>query len=115
MADINRAARGACHKPGKDHAFQHEVRVLREKFAVFKRARLALVGIADDIFFVSLGMPDIAPLLVRRHARAPHASQIRSFELLNHSRPVAGSHKQSPGLVWRWAVVGIDSPRTIGV
>src|SRR5205085_8304802 len=53
-----------------------------EQLAVLERARLALVAIADDVFSITIGAADLAPLLIGAPAGASHAEQVARLERL---------------------------------
>ena len=113
VADVDPTAPGAGHEGGEDHPLEDEVGMAREQFAVLEGSRLALVAIADDILLLPGRPPDVVPLLLCRHPRAPHAAQVGHLQLLDHPFARAAGHEGPHRLVVSRAVVGIDPPRLI--
>ncbi len=62
---------------GDDHAFQYGMGVGLKDRAVHERARVAFVGIAEDIFHVALGLAGKRPLHARGKTAAAAAAQAR--------------------------------------
>ena len=60
---------------GDGHAFDEDERIAFHDHAVGERAAVALVGIADDVFLVGLGVGDRLPFDAGRKARAAAAAQ----------------------------------------
>ena len=69
---------------GDDHAFNHDVGVVHQDVAVFERAWLAFVRIANDVFLAGELAGHEAPLEAGRKACTTTATQRRGFELGNH-------------------------------
>ena len=85
----------------------------REDLTVLEGSRLALVAIADDILLLPGRAPDVVPLLLRWHPRAPHPAQISHLQLLDHPFACAAGHEGPHRLVVPGPVVGIDPPRLV--
>ena len=84
-----------------------------EQFPVLERARLALVGVADDVLGVALRLPDVVPLLLGGHAGAAHAAEVGCLELVDDGLLIACGRERPHGVVGRWPHVGIDPPGTV--
>ncbi len=75
---------GRAHDVGADdHAFKQRVRIAFDLVAVHVRAGVALVGIADDVFDVGLGLGEEVPLVAGEEACAAAATQTGSLDLLD--------------------------------
>src|ERR1039457_7152477 len=82
-ANVEKALLGA-HGVGRDgHAFQHAMRVAFEHRAIHERAGIALVGVADDVFFLLAGLGHGAPFEARGIARAAPPAEAAADDLLN--------------------------------
>src|SRR5207245_5196883 len=55
MAAVDPAHPGPHDQSGEDHALDGQVRSPPQRLAVLEGARLALVGVADDVLVVALG------------------------------------------------------------
>src|SRR6185312_4992741 len=75
VADINDSLFRAGDQPGDDHALDHQVRKVGHDEAVFDGAGFALVRIADDEFFIAIGVADRLPLHAGGESRTAHAAQ----------------------------------------
>ena len=115
VPDVDPPPRGAGDQARQDHPLQHEMRVPREQFAILESARLALVGVTDDVLRVALRLPDVVPLLVGGHSGAAHAAQVGSLELVDDGLLVTRSRECPHGVVGGWAHIGIDPPRLVGM
>ena len=81
-------ALGRAHRVGADdHAFQQRMRIALDLVAVHVGAGIALVGIADDVLGVGLGLGQEIPLVAGEEARAAAAAQPRGLDLLDHRLP----------------------------
>src|SRR5204863_9486808 len=79
--DVVVADRGAAGVPADDHPLDEDVRVVADDVAVLERARLALVGIADDVLLAGERLRHEAPLEARREACASAPTQRRLLHL----------------------------------
>ena len=111
MTDIEVPSLGARTQAGQNHSLDDEMRQLGKNEAVFDRSWLALVGIADDIFFRRRGIAHRLPLLIRGISGATHAAQSRRFDLCQKSGPVARSYEFLQRRVWSLALVGVARQR----
>src|SRR5258708_3670288 len=75
VTNVKVTALGARNQAGQNHALDYEMRHLGEDEAVFNGPRLALIGIANNVFFRRARMAHMLPLLVRGIASAPHAAE----------------------------------------
>ena len=70
---------------GRDeHAFDEAVRVALDHGAVHERARVAFVGVADNVFEGVALLAGNLPLQARREARAAASAQMRILDNLYH-------------------------------
>ena len=90
VADVDVAAFGPEEKRREDHPFDDHVGRPQQELAVLEGRRLALVGVADDVFLVAPGLHDVAPFLRGRSACPPHAAEVGLFQLRDHA--LAYSH-----------------------
>ena len=90
VADVYDAAPRASDDPGERHALDEEVWHGGEDAAVLDGARLALVGVADDVLLVAGRVADGLPLDGGREAGAAHAAELRGLEGRERARHVAG-------------------------
>src|SRR5208282_2205628 len=67
-----------------DYAFEKRMRIAFHFVAVHKGAGVALVGIADEVFGVGLGLGQVVPLVGGEEARAAAATEARGLHLLNY-------------------------------
>ena len=82
-ADVDVALLRADGVGGDGHAFDHAVRVAFEHGAVHERARVAFVGVAEDVLHVAGGLARELPLEAGREARAAAAAQARLLDLVD--------------------------------
>ena len=75
VADVEVALRRAEHDAGQQNPFDDEVRRAEQQLAVLERARLAFVGVADDVLSLADRLAHLAPLFERLPAGAAHAEQ----------------------------------------
>src|SRR2546430_14041645 len=85
-ADVDEAERRADGARGDEHALDERVRVALEQVAVLERARLALVGVDDEVDGAGVGLRDEGPLHPRREAGAAEAAQVRLLDLVGDRR-----------------------------
>ena len=71
-------------RPADDHAFDHQVRQILQDEAIFDRARLALVGVADDVLFWPRLAPHERPFQFRRKSGAAHPAQVAGLQRCQH-------------------------------
>src|SRR5438105_15075346 len=83
------------------------MRQLGEDEAIFDGAGLALIGIADDVFFRSCGLADGIPLQMRREAGATHAAQASFFEVGQEGIEIASLQKILEGGVGTLAFIWV--------
>ena len=82
---------GADGEGGDDHALDDAVRVALEHRAVHERARVALVGVADDVVLLARVGAAEAPLLAGREAGAAAAAQAARLDFVDHGLRVGGA------------------------
>ena len=75
---------------GDDHPFDQLVRILVDDVAVFERAGLGFVGVADEIDRLGLAGADEPPFDAARETRAAASAQGGGFDFVDD---VAGSHR----------------------
>src|SRR5262245_47658944 len=80
------------------------------QLAVLEGARLALVGVADNILLGVLSAADGGPLAMRGKPGAAHAPELGDLQVLEDAVGVAASRETADGFVFRFAVVRIDLP-----
>ena len=83
-ADIDDSVRGAGDVAADRHAFEQRVRIALQLVAVHVGARIALVGVADQVFPVAHGLAQIFELHAGREAGAATAAQPGRLELFVH-------------------------------
>jgi hypothetical protein len=66
-----------------DHSLDDAVRVALEEAPVHVGAGVPLVGVADDVFFISLGFSRESPLVARREPRPAPSPQRRVHDFLD--------------------------------
>ena len=110
MTNIESPLGGAGHEAREDHAFDDEVRRAAQQFAVLEGARLALVGVADDILDVASLGPDGRPFAEGREAGASHAAQVRGLDRFQDGVAVARLDEAAHHVITRDAVIDIDLP-----
>src|SRR6266850_436453 len=81
VPNVENAALRAGNNTGDQHAFDEEMRQMCHDEAVFDRAGLAFIGVADDILDGAAFLADEIPLHARGKSGAAHAAEFRSFEL----------------------------------
>ena len=82
-AYVDVALMGADRKGADRHALDHRVRVALEHGAVHEGARVALVGVAEDVLDVALLLLGEAPLEARRESGAAASAQARGQDLVD--------------------------------
>ena len=82
--DIDKALAGPHGKAGDGHAFQDLVGVALHDVAVLDGARLAFVGVADDVFLGRRQGPGEGPLQAGGEAGAAPAADARGLDFLHH-------------------------------
>src|SRR5712692_1479843 len=107
MAYIQDPFRRPRDQPGHNHSFNHQVRNVLHQKAVLDGSRLALIGVAHDIFLRARGVSNNFPFRSRRESGASHAAQTRGFEYAQDGLIVAAFHKLTDGLVRTRAGIGI--------
>src|SRR5690606_34634014 len=110
-ADVVVADRRADRVAGDRHALDQRVRVVAEDVPIVARARLALVGVADEVFLPGRIRRHERELEPRREARAAAAAQPRRLDLLDDLRAVELAVQHAlPGLVAADLVVVLERP-----
>ena len=94
---FHRAVAGADGVGGDDHALDDAVRVALEHGAVHERARVALVGVADDVVLLAGVGAAVAPLPARGEAGAAAAAQAALLDFVDHGLRVGGARAPWPG------------------
>ena len=94
------------------YAFQQEMRAMFHQDAVFESARLALVGIADDILGSARGSPRELPLHAGGEGRAATPDQARSFHLGDQFVRCHLGQCPAQGSVIAIIVPGFGAPRS---
>jgi len=82
-ADVNDALGSAHHIAADDHTLQQRMRVALDLVAVHVSAGVALVGVANNVFFIRLRFGQKIPLVPGKEARAAASTQPRGLDLLN--------------------------------
>src|SRR6266478_3797076 len=97
VANVNNAALRAGDDAGDKHSFNKEMRQIRHDEAVFDRAGLAFIGVADDVFHRVALFADEIPLHAGRKSGAAHTAKFRSLELSDDIVEGAGLHETANG------------------
>src|SRR5207237_7587233 len=84
---------------GDERPFNDSMRIPFDEQTIFKRARLALVGVADEIFRFGIIFRHEAPLHAGRKACAASTPQPRSFHLVDELSRSHISHDLFPGSI----------------
>jgi len=93
VADVENAALRASDNAGDEHAFNQEMRQMRHDEAVFDRAGLAFIGVADDVFHGVALFADEIPLHAGGKSSSAHAAKFRSLELSEDVVEGSGLHE----------------------
>src|SRR3989442_12784929 len=88
MPYIKNSLRRTRHESRKNHSLHKQVRKLRHDKPIFDRARLALVGVANDIFFRPRLLANQIPFHGSRESRAAHTAQFCFLQQRQHAIPV---------------------------
>ena len=88
MPDIQNSFLRSCHEPRQNHAFHQKMRKVRHDEPIFDGSRLALVGVADDIFVRPRLLANQIPFHGSRESRAAHTAQFCFFQQRQHATPV---------------------------
>ena len=123
---VDDAVPGADHAGADRHALEHQVGEVGEDHAVFERARLAFVGVADDVFLLGLGVRRPAPTSgwwESPRRRGPRSPSGRSRPALRPAswpsaalRPLPGSmvgKREGPGSRRRCVMSGAPLPTSV--
>ena len=89
-AHVDEALLRADRVGGDRHAFEHAVRIALQHAAVHEGARVAFVGVADDVLLLLAGLGDRAPLQARWDSRRRRGRAGRSISP-GRSPPAASS------------------------
>ena len=101
-------------EPGEDHPLDDQVRRVPHDVAVLERPRLALVGIADDVFLVARRVAHRFPLHAGRKAGAAQAAQAARLERRDDAVAIARRRRAADDAVCgRQARVRIDRDATL--
>ncbi len=106
---------GGADRVGRDqHAFKDRVRVALDQGPVHESARVALVGVADEIPLAAVGLPAGLPFAPRREAGAAPAPETGALDRIQHLLPGHGeavleSPVPVPGEVMV-EIIGVDDP-----
>ena len=95
-------------RPAEDHALDQQVRRVRHDVAVLDRARLALVGVADDVLRVARRVAHELPLHAGGKAGAAQAPQAARLEGGDERVGVTAGGQLADGAVPLAGPVGID-------
>ena len=98
-ANVDIALVAPTAKRGDRHAFDDEERIALHQHPVGEGSAVALVGVANDIFLIGLGVRDRAPFDAGRKACAPAAPQAGGDDLVDDrvgTSPIARSSPFSP-------------------
>ena len=82
---INESLIGPHRISGDGHAFEYGMRIALEHAAVHERTGIALVGIADDVFFGAGRFGDGAPLQAGRESGTAAAAQSAADDGFDHA------------------------------
>src|SRR6266852_2096073 len=93
VANVKNAVLRAGDNAGDEHAFDEEMRQMRHDEAVFDRAGLAFIGVADDVFHRVALFADELPLHAGRKSGSAHTAKFRSLELRDDIVEGAGLHE----------------------
>ena len=93
VADVDVAHVGVRREAADDHPFDEQLRVALHEIAVHERARVALVGVADEVLGLALGVEEELPLEAGREGRAAASPEAGVLHLLDH---VHRLHLQRP-------------------
>src|SRR6266850_1227854 len=93
VPNVENAELRAGNNAGDEHALDEEMRQMRHDEAVFDRAGLAFIGVADDILDGVAFLADEIPLHARGESGAAHAAKFRSFKLSEDIVEGAGLHE----------------------
>src|SRR6266850_1267456 len=107
VADVENAALRAGDNAGDEHAFDEEMRQMRHDEAVFDRAGLAFIGVADNVFHRVALFADELPLHAGRKSGSAHTAKFRSLELRDGIVEGAGLHETANDAVFFGISVGI--------
>ena len=107
-ADVDVALVRADGVAADDHPLDDRVRVALEDGAVHERARVALVGVADEVLLVVLGLAGELPLDAGREPGAAAAAQARVGDLFDDPLGRLLGERHPGGLVTADGEVGVD-------
>src|SRR6267142_1576027 len=100
MTNVEDSALRAGDDAGDEHSFDEEMRKMRHDEAVFDRAGLAFIGVADDVFHRVALFADEIPLHAGRKSGAAHTAKFRSLELSDDIVEGAGLHETANDAVF---------------
>jgi hypothetical protein len=83
-ADVDDALGRAHRVSADDHALEQRMRVALDLVAVHVSAGVALVGVADDVLGVGLGLGQKIPFVAGEEARAAASAQPGGLDLLDY-------------------------------
>jgi len=113
-ADVDETGAGADGSGGNRDAFDHKVRVVFHDLAVFERAGLAFVGVADQVDRTGIPFGHEAPLHGGRESGAAAAAHDREF---HDFHDLVARHRfrlLQPGIPAFFPVVGDGAARGVG-
>ena len=90
MTNIENALLCAGDQSANDHSLDEQMGQVLHDEAIFDRAWLALVGVADYILFFVGAVANYVPFISGRKSGATHTAQPAHLELRNHPGEVAG-------------------------
>ena len=89
VADVQDTLARPGHEASDDHALDHQVRQVPQDEAVFDGAGLALVRVADDVFFRRGRFSHRFPFDAGGKSRTAQSGQSRRLELCDHAVEIA--------------------------
>src|ERR1700675_2573880 len=93
VANVKNSLARAGYQPGENHAFDYQMREMREDEAVLDRAGLALICIADDILLRVGLRADNLPFRFGRESCASQPSQPGRLQRSERAIKISRSHK----------------------
>src|SRR5215470_10996178 len=89
VADVENALLCSGDQTANDHSLDQQVRQMLHDEAIFDRARLALIGVADHVLLVVSAVANDLPLVAGRKSRASHSSQATGLQLRDHTSEIS--------------------------
>ena len=90
VTDVNDAFAGARDQTRNDHALDNKVRDVLHDVSVFYRARLAFIGIADDVFRATRRVANDLPFGSRRKSSPAQSAQTAGLQCCDGSEEIFG-------------------------